>query len=192
MKKKEGFTLIELVVVMAIIAVLAVLVIGAITIVQKASRNTKYRNDGKTVRDLLEAYYAKKGRYPCGINVATGACLTTSTDTGYYSRLNAYSFFDTTVTANTNKPNANGELGATGEKLTEPSSYPKGDVDRLCYTQYYKKTATTDMGQEYLLWFVTEDEARKTSPGPEGCDKNGGGWPGSTADGGIHGPGLTF
>lgn len=188
-KQKSGFTLIELVIVMAIIAVLAVLVIGAITIVQKSSRNAKYRNDGKIVRDLLEAYYTKKKRYPCGINPATGACFTSSSDAGYYSRLNAYSFFDTSVEKNSGKPtNAQGELGADGEKLIEPSSYPTGDVDRLCYTQWYKTSASTDMGQEYMLWFVTEDEA-KTG---EGCNKGGGGYPGANGEGVIHGTGMSF
>ena len=45
LKKNQGFTLIELVVVMAIIAVLAVLVIGAITVARNTAAETTNRSN---------------------------------------------------------------------------------------------------------------------------------------------------
>lgn len=62
--KRKGFTLIELVVVMAIIAVLAVLIIGAIIVARRTSTETIHRGNAKTVQTAVEAYYTKRKIYP--------------------------------------------------------------------------------------------------------------------------------
>lgn len=64
-KSKRGFTLIELVVVMAIIAILALLIIGAIIIARNTATETTNRSNGQTLRTALESYYARYGKY-CG------------------------------------------------------------------------------------------------------------------------------
>lgn len=63
MQQKRGFTLIEVVIVMAIIAVLAALVVGAITIARKTATETTNRNNAKTLNTCLEAYYARFKAY---------------------------------------------------------------------------------------------------------------------------------
>lgn len=63
--KKGGFTLIELVVVMAIIAILAVLIIGAIIVARRVSTETTNRSNAKTVQTGLEAFYSRYKNY-CG------------------------------------------------------------------------------------------------------------------------------
>jgi len=180
-KGKRGFTLVEIVIVMAITAVVAVLIIGAIVLARQAARDAKYRNDGKTVRDLLEVYYSIYKRYPCDLNPDGVTCKA-----GTYSRTNAYSFFDKDVTPNYGKVNAKGELGADGAKIIDPSLYPTGDADRLCYTTWQKTGGV--LGSEYLLWYVTEEEVKKG----EGCHKGGGGWPWGNKDGAIHGTNMSF
>lgn len=65
LRNKQGFTLIELVVVMAIIAVLAILVIGAITIARRSSTEAANRANGRTVQACLEGFFAKNKKY-CG------------------------------------------------------------------------------------------------------------------------------
>lgn len=62
--KKHGFTLIELVVVMAIIAVLSMLIIGAIVMARRVSIETTHRSNLRTVRVALEAKYANDKKYP--------------------------------------------------------------------------------------------------------------------------------
>lgn len=62
--KKKGFTLIELVVVMAIIAVLSVLIIGAITVARRMSTETANRGTAKSVQTGLEAYFGQHKAYP--------------------------------------------------------------------------------------------------------------------------------
>ena len=64
MKKTKGFTLIELVVVMAIIAFLMLILIGGIIVARTASRTAANRTNGNSIRLALEAYYAKNQTYP--------------------------------------------------------------------------------------------------------------------------------
>jgi prepilin-type N-terminal cleavage/methylation domain-containing protein len=67
MLKKKGFTLIELVVVMAIIAVLSLLIIAAITAARRQSVNTQRTGNAKTIEIALESFAAKnQGKYPGG------------------------------------------------------------------------------------------------------------------------------
>ncbi len=62
--QKKGFTLIELVVVMAIIAVLSVLIIGAITVARRSSTETVHRGNARTLQTAFEEYHARKKQYP--------------------------------------------------------------------------------------------------------------------------------
>lgn len=61
----KGFTLIELVVVMAIIAVLAVLIIGAIVVARRTATETTNRSNTSALQVSLEAYYSRNKVY-CG------------------------------------------------------------------------------------------------------------------------------
>lgn len=81
-----GFTLIELMVVMAIIAVLATLIIGAIKLATDTSKETTHRSNSKAIQTALEANYAKYRRY-CYASGDTHAatelpCSTTAGDIG--------------------------------------------------------------------------------------------------------------
>ncbi len=83
LKKNQGFTLIELVVVMAIIAVLAVLVIGAITVARNTAAETTNRSNARTFQAGLEKYFSNNKSYPA--YVVTGGLA--SFDTLYNDNL---------------------------------------------------------------------------------------------------------
>jgi prepilin-type N-terminal cleavage/methylation domain-containing protein len=70
---REGFNLIELLVVMAIIAVLVGILIYTINAARLQQRNTQRRGIINTTKAALEAYYAKYKDYP---PTPTGATVT--------------------------------------------------------------------------------------------------------------------
>jgi len=79
-KNKKGFTLIELVVVMAIIAVLAALMVTAIVAARKAATNTQITGNAKTIETALETFSTKfSGSYP---NTSGTTPLATAVTTG--------------------------------------------------------------------------------------------------------------
>jgi len=61
---KKGFTLIELLVVIAIIGLLASIVIVNVNSGRGKARDTRRKSDFTQIRNALEMYYDKYGRYP--------------------------------------------------------------------------------------------------------------------------------
>lgn len=73
-KNQKGFTLVELLVVLAIIGVLVGLAIAGMRIVQAVNRDTQRKSFiSKDVQLLLEAYQEKYYSYPDSISVATSS-----------------------------------------------------------------------------------------------------------------------
>ena len=63
-KEKSGFTLIELMVVIAIMAVLAVVGFASYSIALGKARDAKRRADLHDIRNALESYYVRNNAYP--------------------------------------------------------------------------------------------------------------------------------
>jgi len=81
-KLKKGFTLIELIVVVAIIALLAGIVVGGITIARQSAIEAERKGNLKSIQTALEAYSQKNGyKYPAGTSIAA---LNTSLVSGGY------------------------------------------------------------------------------------------------------------
>lgn len=62
--KKNGFTLVELLVVMAIIGILAAISIVSFQTSQTKARDAQRKSDLNQIGQTLEAYYNDKGQYP--------------------------------------------------------------------------------------------------------------------------------
>jgi general secretion pathway protein G len=71
---KRGFTLIEILIVVAIIAILASIVIVGLGPAQQSGRDARRISDLQSIRTALQLYYGKCGFYPGGA-IANGACL---------------------------------------------------------------------------------------------------------------------
>jgi len=83
-KRKSGFTLIELVVVMAIVAVLASLMVAAIMAARRQATNTQRSGNAKTLELALETYASThNNKYPTycssGCNVSNVRAETATT-----------------------------------------------------------------------------------------------------------------
>src|SRR5258708_1962844 len=62
--KQQGFTIVELLIVIVVIGILAALVITTFTGIQQKARDTERTTDIKALHGQIEAYYASKGNYP--------------------------------------------------------------------------------------------------------------------------------
>ncbi|MCX6704946.1 MAG: prepilin-type N-terminal cleavage/methylation domain-containing protein, partial [Candidatus Woesebacteria bacterium] len=63
-KKGAGFTLVELLVVIAVLGVLVTIGLTSFTSAQMRGRDTQRKSDLKEVSSSLEIYYNDYGRYP--------------------------------------------------------------------------------------------------------------------------------
>jgi prepilin-type N-terminal cleavage/methylation domain-containing protein len=79
MKSQKGFTLVEMVIVIAVIGILMGLVFNGTQSIQANARDTKRIADLKKVQTYLELYYNKCNHYPgtatCSDNVTGGEIL---------------------------------------------------------------------------------------------------------------------
>jgi type II secretion system protein G len=72
-RKQQGFTIVELLIVIVVIGILAALVVTTFTGIQAKARDTERQTDIKAIHGQLEAYYAQNGAYPAlaDVNDAT-------------------------------------------------------------------------------------------------------------------------
>ena len=69
--KQQGFTIVELLIVIVVIGILAALVITTFTGIQRKARDTERQTDIKAIHSQLEAFYAQNGYYPALAEVNT-------------------------------------------------------------------------------------------------------------------------
>ena len=70
--RREGFTIIELLIVIVVIGILAGLVLNSFGNIQERARDTERKNDINSIHTALELYYTDNSGYP---NVAAAADL---------------------------------------------------------------------------------------------------------------------
>lgn len=72
-KKQQGFTIVELLIVIVVIGILAALVINTFNGIQQKARDTERQTDIKALYGQVEAYYVQNGYYPSltDMNTAT-------------------------------------------------------------------------------------------------------------------------
>lgn len=63
-RKSQGFTIVELLIVIVVIGILAGLVITTFNGIQQKGRDTERETDVKALHGQVEAYYAQNAKYP--------------------------------------------------------------------------------------------------------------------------------
>ena len=76
-RKQQGFTIVELLIVIIVIGILATLVLVTFTGIQQQARNTQRTTDIKAIASHLETYNAKNGRYPMATEMNDDAFVLT-------------------------------------------------------------------------------------------------------------------
>lgn len=77
-KRNQGFTIVELLIVIVVIGILALLVITTYSGIQAKARNSKRQSDIKSLQTQLEAFFSQNGYYPSLSDMNTGSWLTTN------------------------------------------------------------------------------------------------------------------
>lgn len=72
-RTQQGFTIVELLIVIVVIGILAALVITTYNGIQQKGRNTERTTDLKALQGQLEAYYAQNGAYPDSNDLGTSS-----------------------------------------------------------------------------------------------------------------------
>jgi type IV pilus assembly protein PilA len=82
-RNEKGFTLIELMIVIAIIGILAAIAIPQFNSYRSRSYNAGALSDMKNIQTALEAYYVDHQHYPNAVDVVTDATNPIQTNYGY-------------------------------------------------------------------------------------------------------------
>lgn len=66
-RRESGFTLLELIIVVAIIGILATVAMPALKDVPRRSAEAVLKNNLRTLRDVIDQHYGDKGKYPTSL-----------------------------------------------------------------------------------------------------------------------------
>jgi type IV pilus assembly protein PilA len=77
-KRNQGFTIVELLIVIVVIGILALLVITTYSGIQAKARNSKRQTDVQSIQTQLEAYFSQNGYYPSLTDMNSSSWLTTN------------------------------------------------------------------------------------------------------------------
>ncbi len=66
-RSTSGFTLLELIVVVAVIGILATIALPALKFIPRRASEAVLKNDLRAMRDVIDQYYADNGNYPPGL-----------------------------------------------------------------------------------------------------------------------------
>jgi len=78
LKKQQGFTLLELLIVIVIIGILALIIVPGLASGPKRARDAQRKSDLRAVKNALETYYNDNTAYPPGDYSGLGTYLVTA------------------------------------------------------------------------------------------------------------------
>lgn len=125
---RQGFTLIEMLVVIGIVGVLASLVLIGLNPARQASRDSRRISNVHQLQNTLEVYYLRNGSYPSGdVTTIDGFAEAVGSDASErarygYTRVSGFEYLlGVSLEGSTESPVRNGMAG--GVDCAQPASY---------------------------------------------------------------------
>jgi len=75
MRRRSGFTLLELLIVIAIIGILVAIGTASYASAQKRARDTRRQGDMKAIQNAFEQFYSQNGTYPSSCSISSDFLL---------------------------------------------------------------------------------------------------------------------
>lgn len=149
--KKNGFTIVEIIIVIVVIAILAMITLIAYTNAQQRSANAQVASNVTQYQKLLTAYLANTGSYPV---TATSTCLGTDypSDKCWLANINENAAFMTELET------------LAGTKL--PSSLYGTYLKGMIFTPASLGNKLDGVNTDFLAYVITGDSSVKCPVGP--------------------------
>jgi prepilin-type N-terminal cleavage/methylation domain-containing protein len=139
-KRSQGFTIVELLIVIVVIGILALLVITTYSGIQQKARNSKRQTDIQSIQTQLEAFFSQNGYYPSLADMKDTAA------NGFLAT-NMKSLDKTALTDPSNPTQSDQLVTGTGTPKTYAYAVTQSDGTTACETDHttcakYTLTAT--------------------------------------------------
>lgn len=136
---QRGFTLLELIIVIAIIGILATIAMPALKDMPRRAQEAVLKTNLRTIRDMLDQYYGDKGHYP--------ATLETLVELGYARQVP----FDPITKSNTTWALIFDDPSANPEAAPAETDLPEGGEPGILDVHSGSQRAALD-GTLYAEW----------------------------------------
>ena len=140
-KKAQGFTIVELLIVIVVIAILAAISIAAYTNIQQRAKNTAIINAASQSLKMIQAYIAANGTYPVTWSACVtmdSGCQTTDSGGGIIAVTESPTFRTNMATVGVLPKSTPSESGSPyGVSYFYSATYQFDDESRPAYLRYY-------------------------------------------------------
>jgi prepilin-type N-terminal cleavage/methylation domain-containing protein len=143
-KRSQGFTIVELLIVIVVIGILALLVITTYSGIQQKARNSKRQTDIQSIQTQMEAFFSQNGYYPSLADMHGTADTGTTAQTWLKDNMKS---LDKNALTDPSNPTNSDQLASTPAAKVYAYAVTQSDGTTSCETDHttcakYTLTAT--------------------------------------------------
>lgn len=150
---RPGFTLVELLIVIAIVGILATMLTTNLQSARARARDSRRKQDFLTIQQALRLYYNDHAAFPLTANLSWGSALQSADGNNTYLSVLPYDPSSTSTSPISYQYYSTGPTYILGINLENKSDPDIAESQARCPTTYplYTATYTTDNTEEYVV-----------------------------------------